>query len=152
MKQKLYILPLMLMLASCANFNPTNPTTTVGQAKAIVTDAKKLEIVAGKTMDQFLYQEDKIRDLTKAHAPAVHQTAEYLRVKVPYSPCTNCDIKTKLVPRDVALVLTLGNAIKVFEASETPEGAANLITAYNTLKDLYDRSKDGLLKISNLTP
>jgi hypothetical protein len=116
----------------------TSPQT----AEAVLISAEKTTEIAALTFDEFLRQEHKYSDITKAKLPKVHQFAEYLRKPVEY--------KKETIPTGVMFLKKARAATEAFRVNRTAEGEANLKTAIASVKSLLDQAKSNLEQIPAL--
>lgn len=146
---------LALTLSGCQTYKKiegllnTATTTTVSASTTteIIVDAQKTTRIAQAAFTEFLKEDKRHADLLKAHLPAVHQFAEYLREKVTFDPGYGPVLQ---VPRDVAVLKQLRKATDVFEANRTATGEFNLRSAIAVVKGLLLNTKTNLTQIQSL--
>lgn len=108
-------------------------------ATEIVVDAEKLAIISQDAFDTYLELEKTHRNAYAKISPEFWRFSKFLRERVidptqimPGEP------PTRFIPRAQAMLKILRKATYTFEANETPDNRANLMTAYRTLKGAYD--------------
>lgn len=113
----------------------SEPTTTT-----IIVDAEKLELVSKDAFSTFLRLEKEHRVAYGNVSPKIHEFSVWLRTRVqdPYDVTPNGDPPSHFVPRDVAYLKSLHKATDEFRRNKSATNQANLMTAYKTLKSVYD--------------
>jgi len=131
MKKQIIGALLVAVLCGCAALQPG--------ADPIVVRTEQTISVAYGTFDTFTKLDNDNRDLFKTKIPAVHQFAEWLRVKVGQPP----------TPRGISLIESANRVKVAYKSNRTPENKANLVTALASLESIVAETQKQLVNAHN---